>query len=232
MGWALCAAIGRFARYVRGSPGNPEPALLDQLLLVAAVINMLSALMSSALVNIDAARYFIPSVVFLAILAGRTLPPTRSIKIYGCLALGATVLMLGYDYAKARPAPTLLIPDTKALADFLVQHRLTDGYASYWSASIVTVATRGAVRVRHVAVCADRSGCGASIGKVVPVYLIAKEDWYSGFGRRDRPFFVVVDKLNVPQALTQGPVTATFGTPSRRYDLPKYAIEVFDPVDP
>jgi hypothetical protein len=78
----------------------------------------------------------------------------------------------------------------------------------------------------------DRAGCGASLGKVVPVYLIAKQDWYSGFGRRDRPFFVVVDKLDVPQALPQGAVTATFGAPSRRYDLPEYAIEVFDPVAP
>ena len=86
--------------------------------------------------------------------------------------------------------------------------------------------------MRNVAVCTDRAGCGSAIGKVVPVYLIAKEDWYSGFARRDRPFFVVIDKLNVPQALPQGPVTATFGTPSRRYDLLEYAIEVFDPVAP
>jgi hypothetical protein len=188
--------------------------------------------MSSIVVNIDTARYFIPSVIFLAILTGRTVPPTRPIKIYGSLALIATVLLLGYDYARARPAPTLLFPDKKALADLLVQQHLTDGYASYWSASIVTVATRGAARVRNVAVCADRAGCGDSFGKVVPVYLIAKQDWYSRFGRRDRPFFVVVDKLDVPQALPQGAVTTTFGTPSRRYDLPEYAVEVFDPAPP
>jgi hypothetical protein len=232
MGWVLCVVTRRFARYVRGTHGTPEPDLLDQILLVAAAINILTGIMSSMLVNIDAARYFIPSVIFLAILTGRNLPAIRPLKIYGCLALSATILLLGYDYAMARPTPTLLPPDKKALADLLVQHHLTDGYASYWSASLVTVATRGAVRVRNVAVCADRAGCGDAVGKVVPVYLIAKEAWYSGFGRRDRPFFVVIDKLNVPQAVPQGAVTATFGTPSRRYDLPEYAIEVFDPVAP
>jgi len=232
MCWVLWVASHRFVRYVRGTDEAPEPALIDQLLLVAAVIDILSAASSSILSNVDTARYFIPSVIFLAILMGRTLAPVRSVVAYGSLAVGATVALLGYGYAVARPAPTLLYPHQQALADLLVQQHLTDGYASYWSASIITVGTRSAARVRTVAVCADPVGCGKSVGKVVPVFLIGKDGWYSGFGHRDRPFFVVIDKVPSGQALLEGPVTATFGAPSRRYELPNYTVEVFDPVAP
>ena len=230
MAWALYVAARRFVAYVRAPAGAPRPDLLDQLLLAAAVINIVSGVASSMLVNIDAARYFIPPVIVLAILAGRTVPPTRLAAAYGGLALGATVVMLGQGYAVARPVPKLLFPDKQALADLLVQHHLRDGYASYWSASIATVGSHGAARVRTLAVCTDRVGCGTAFGKAVPAYLLANQDWYAGFARRDRPFFVVVDKLDVPQGLPQAPVTAAFGTPTRRYDLPGYAIEVFDPV--
>lgn len=225
MGWVLYAAGRRFAGYALGTQQTPEPALLDQLLLVAAVINILAALTSGLLVNITAARYFIPAVIFLAILTGRTLAAVPWFKVYGCLALGATVLLLGYAYAKAPPVPTLFPPEVGKLGDALVRHHLTDGYAAYWRASITTIATRGAARVRGVTV-------DPATGKVVPLRLIARDDWYAGFGRRDRPFFVVIDKLDPAQGLAEGPVTATFGKPSRRYDLPEFAIEVFDPVAP
>jgi len=230
--WVLCAASRHVVRYVRGTHEGARPSLMDQLLLAGAVIDILSATFSSILLNIDTARYFIPAVIFLAILMGRTLPPVRSVVAYGCLAVGATVAILGYGYAVARPAPTLLYPQQQALADLLVKQHLTEGYASYWSASIVTVGTRGAARVRTVAACADPVGCGKSVGKVVPVFLIGNENWYAGFGRRDRPFFVVIDKLPVAQALVEGPVAATFGAPTRRFDLPNYTVEVFDPATP
>ncbi|GAA4496816.1 hypothetical protein [Gluconacetobacter tumulicola] len=228
--WVLWTAFRRIVRYVRGADEAPEPTLIDQLLLAGAVIDIVSATFSSLLVNVDTARYFIPAIIFLAILMGRTLPPVRSVVAYGCLTVGATIALLGYGYAVARPAPTLLYPRQQALADLLIRQHLTDGYASYWSASIITVGTRGAARVRTVAACTDPVGCGKSVGKIVPVFLIGNENWYSGFGRRDRPFFVVVDKFPVAQALLVAPVTATFGAPTHRFELPSYVVEIFDPV--
>lgn len=226
MVWALIVVGRRFIGSVLGSDQGGKLDLIDKLLLVAVTINVLAGVMSGLLYNITAARYFIPAVVFLAILAGRTLPAVRPITIYGCFALVASVWLVGASYARTPPQFALIPPADQQLGDFLVQHQLTHGYAPYWSASIVTIATRGAVRVAPI----DPDGAG----KVRPVHWVSKGDWYGGFGGRDRSFFVVIDKhSDWPRGsrfvIQEQPVIATFGEPTRQYDMPAHSIMVFDP---
>lgn len=211
----------RFIRYALGMHRNLKPNLLDQLLLVAIVINILSGVTSGILVDIMTARYFLPAVVFLAILTGRTLPAVRSITVYGSFALIASLFAVGISYARIPPRFSLIAPRVQELGDFLIRHQLTEGYAQYWSASIVTMATRGAVHVGGVIT--------DGAGKVVPFLWVSKEEWYKAFGRRDRPFFIVIDMRNSAPELQEGSITATFGAPARQYDLPGYKIVVFYP---
>jgi hypothetical protein len=166
----------------------------------------------------SSARYLTAGVITGVILAGRlvgllvdALGSARVRWLCGGLAgavvavyLAAFCLQFSGPAAGERPA---------VLGRFLSAHHLTDGIADYWTASIVTVDTDGAVTLRPV--------IDGPAGRVVRYGRQSDADWYTG-----RSFGFLVFDTTLP-LVDASDATATFGTVTKSYAVDGYEVLVF-----
>ncbi len=134
---------------------------LDDMLLIASAASFVTFVLLALAPDMKYSRYLTGGVIFGTILAGRVVGrlverlrasrahragwARRAIAAFGaaivlCFAAGLIVNI-------SQPVPAQ--PAVK-LTGFLEAHHLTRGIGDYWSASIVTVASRGHVKVRPV----------------------------------------------------------------------------------
>jgi hypothetical protein len=99
------------------------------------------------------------------------------------------------------------------LADFLVSQGLTCGYAQFWDASAVTVASENKVKVRAV--------MGANPSRIWKWFC--NEDWY------DEPAnFFVARKVPLFESYSPEKAVKAFGEPQQILENDKYYIYVYD----
>jgi hypothetical protein len=168
--------------------------------------------------NVSYARYLDAVMIFGTLLTARVLArwSTRvSVSVLtiaavlGCLTIGTSAATLAIDLAAARPpAPTA------PLEQFLAVHGLHDGIGDYWAASVVTVDTRGSIRIRPVV--ANLTGTLVRDGRQ------ASSKWYHG----KKFSFLVYDKdpYGRVEATT---VVKTFGPPAASYVVGRYTVDVW-----
>jgi len=179
----LAGATANLARgVVRGHRGATGPGTeterwwLDDVLIIAMFGSALTFVVL-AVNGVAGARYLVAAVVFASVLAGRIvaqawhqLRPGRATRTI-CV-LGAAVSLwfaAGLGYTLAQPAP---VQSASALASFLEVHHLRNGVGGYWTASITTVESRGAITVRPVWADPD--------GKLGRYMKLSTATWYSG----------------------------------------------------
>jgi hypothetical protein len=128
----------------------------------------------------------------------------------GGLVLAGYLVGLGWEISQ--PATP---PQFTGLASWLAAHHLTDGLASYWDASIVTVDSAGQVRVRALG------------GNALRPYLwMTDQAWYDpASGRAD--FLVLSSKPYFGGTWTQRQITARFGRPAHVYDIGVFTVLVW-----
>jgi hypothetical protein len=192
----------------RGAPGDgPERWRLDDLLVLAFFGSVSVFVILTPVMSPPYARYLTPAVAFGAILAGRLVARLLAgvavnwrsaiALVVGAGAVGCFAAGAGFNLA----APAAAQP-ARALGSWLSAHHLQSGIGGYWSSSIVTVETRGAVRVRPVT--------ALPTGHVVAYTRNSESTWFDGHSFDFLVFNPALDFGDVD--LTTA--TATFGRPA------------------
>jgi hypothetical protein len=189
---------------------------LDDLLVLAFLAAIAVFIVLAADSNGAYARYLTAALIFGSILCGRSI--TRAVDVYGkgALGYGAVTICLcvagafatGFAYSLSLPKA---VQPASALGPFLSRHGLYDGIGAYWSASIVTVETAGAVDVRPV--ISNPHGLLVRYGRQ------SSASWYA-----NKPFGFLVFNVAQPwRGVDLASATATFGRP-----LPTYVVGTYD----
>jgi hypothetical protein len=193
----------RRGRTGRPVPAGPETWRLDDLL-VLAVLCSAAPFVTFARPDQSGVRYLAVSIVFASILAGRLvargwskLPAGKPARVVSALGLAVVLsFATGVGYSLARPEQPYEIP---ALVSYLEAHHLRWGIGDYWSASITTVQSSGAVIVRPVA--------ASNGGALQQMMTLSETSWYTG---QEWQFLVyrkpIIDNVDLDAALrTWGP---------------------------
>ena len=204
---------------LRGSPERDGRATwrLDDLLLISFVADLATYVLFSPTGNGNYVRYLTPGVVIATVLAGRFVARltgalssaivARSVALVAVALTGG--LAAGMASYLASPAP---IQRTTALTRFLLDHHLTSGVGDYWSASIVTVESGGAVTVRPVT--NDRQH------HLLRYERQSADDWYAGV-----PFtFLVFDTAHPWRQVNAATAQAMYGPPAHIDAVGSYRI--------
>jgi hypothetical protein len=198
---------------------SSEAWRLDDLLLFGCIGGVVTFLKLATTNDFNYDRYLTSAVIFGCILAGRlvgrwvsAIGATRI--LWSAAALGLAVIgsfSLGVDNVLASPA--LVQPATR-LGIFLESHHLDYGLGDYWSASITTVATNGAVIVRPV--------ISDPAGKLVRYGRQSSATWYAG-----RSFEFLVYDTAALFGVDTGLAARTFGNPADTYVVGIYRVLVW-----
>ena len=146
VGWALCRVLRRpFAA-----------GLVDQILVVAIIVNLVVYLFSSFSNGVLNGREIALVLPFGAALAGRSLGPrVRGTRLVPVLLAALAAYTAGLGYQLAQPVSP---PANVRLASWLQQHHLSHGLSGYWQASVVTADSGGTVTIRALTTSAGRAG--------------------------------------------------------------------------
>jgi hypothetical protein len=212
--------IGR-ALVSRGQPRGPvlEHWRLDDLLVIAFLGDLASFSLFAADSTVNMPRYLVPGFIFAAVLSARTM--TRLVRerpgwdARRLVLLGAIVIALcATDFGLDTIGPSAP-QEASQLSTFLTSRGLRVGIGDYWSSSIVTLDTRGAVSVRPV----DLSPSGT----LMRYHKQSTSAWYEGQSFQ----FFVFDQAHNWHNVNAAAADKTFGPPSRVYSVGTYRVLVW-----
>jgi hypothetical protein len=221
VGLIVCGAVVAWRRIaldvVSSAPSRPDDTRRIEDLLGFALLADLATFVLLPITNSNAyARYLTAGVVFAVILAARFIGAVvdrgtggrAPVALVGAVAV---VAIASFGFAIRGASPDL---PAARLAAFLTSHHLDRGIGDYWSSSIVTVESRGAVAVRPVV---------AEAGRLVRYEKQSDASWYSGV---DFDFYVY-DTALIWNGVDLKTATATFGSPLRTYAVGTYRVVVW-----
>jgi hypothetical protein len=185
----------------------------EQMLCVAIVVN-LAAYVASTLPSTFSSREIASVLPCGAVLAARTLVPSRIVgasRARAGLATAALVALLPLAAAATMPPVT---PPAVPLAAWLKARGLTYGIGGYWDASSVTLQSGNQVQVRAVVRYADRTA-GSYIS---PYDWETRPDWYDA-SRHDATFVIANGYYPDSSILKASDVERYFGRPIATYQV-------------
>ena len=194
---------------------------LDILLLGGMLFMSLGFLMSQIPVNKASSRYLMPVAVFGFILIirnfgyvingfmkNKTLDIIKKdgvkVKNFKPVFLEISAAFVFMIYAGSFTLNSLaVIPKSpvKPLGKWLIRHNLTYGYGTYWDSSIITLKTKGKVKVRQLI----SGGNG-----IVPYRWLCNKKWY-----KEKGFFVIYTEHFI--WFDRQAIIKVFGKPSKVY---------------
>jgi hypothetical protein len=201
---ALWLAARRFLR---------DLGLVDQVLVAAILINLVSYVLSTHAASLASTRQIAAVLPFGAALAGRLLG--RRLMTAGLVPVLAAVLAgylvgLGYE-ARQPPAPD----QNRELASWLAARHLHAGLSGYWEANVVTLASGGRVQIRAVL---------PAHGRVTPYAWESDAAWYDPRGASANFVVLFPERPGYPGLIDTQAVRATFGPPARTYQFGPYTV--------
>jgi hypothetical protein len=193
---------------------------IELLLFYPIVIILAACLLSGQMQDFTSARYLFPVLIFGVILMTIYAPANRWLVRFAGATLAVSLVSFSATYVRALDAPSFATPAQNHLADWLSANGLTDGYAPYWSASILTVLSDGKVRARAITATDD------SDGYVQPQKWLSKYIWYAKpvSGRR----FVVYDSRPLAFNYERSRVIHTLGEPRSSHWIGPYEVLEYD----
>ncbi len=217
---------------------NPEPEdFIDLMLLSGVLFLVIAFLFSQMAVSKASARYLIPVVIFGFLLAFRNIENIKFIRrnfMNLKLKIAAAFIFIVYAASFTVNAGAVA-PNSPfvPLSRWLEKHKLTYGYAPYMDAGIITLTSKGRVKVRQV-----RTNFYM---KILPYDWVSKENWY-----KKKAFFIIYSKnfiydyVDMKSAVKtfgkpsevytedfQGTIGRAYGRPDGRYTMPPYVILVY-----
>jgi hypothetical protein len=236
----VVAALGYYAltlvaAVIRGNNGAPtdgtapaggnghEHWRLDDLMLFGCLGGLIVfvALTPASVEAYD--RYLTSAVIFACILAARLVghwvSAGASIHLNrwaAGIALACVLAFVGADAFVINAGDAQSGPARPAaqLGRFLEAHGLHNGIGDYWSSSIVTVGTDGAVTIRPVTV--------NPAGRVVRYERQSSGAWYAG-----QSFQFLVYNTAIPEGVDSTLAASTFGPIERTYRVGPYRVLVW-----
>lgn len=219
---AAVAVVAGLTGMARGSDtrigADRDDWHVEDLLVLAFLADLATFLRLDFASNPQFARYLTAAIIFGAILAARLVgravdlaarrhlaPPAVGVAV-------ALVLTFGAGFGDSLAGAAATNPAT-TLATLLEQRHLTAGLGDYWSASIVTVESAGAVVVRPVV--------DAPNGKVFRYSRENNVNWYAG-----HRFQFVVEEPGL-QLVQPNDVRATFGPWASSFTTGPYVVFVY-----
>lgn len=152
--WSLLVGAFR-GRQTAAAEQTADGWRLDDMLLIASAASFVTFVLLALAPDMKYSRYLTGGVIFGAILAGRIvgrlverIPRGRTAWMAGAAGT-ATILCFAAGWVANVSQPVPVQPAAQ-LAGFLEAHHLVRGIGGYWSSSIVTVVSRGQVKVRPV----------------------------------------------------------------------------------
>ena len=223
-GGIAAGAVAMVSGAVRGRSSPVEASAawrLEDLLVLAVFADLVLFLVLTTSDDPGFLRYLTAAVVFGTVLAGRwvgrlaaSLPSTLRVRKGAaavCLAVVAT-FVAAFGFTLASPMPKQPFAQ---LDSFLKGRQLVVGIGDYWSASITTVATGGAVTVRPV--------ISTPAGRVVRYQRQSAVTWYA-----NQPFeFLVYDTARPWGGVDAATASFTFGAAARTYQVGPYRVLVW-----
>jgi len=172
-------------------------------------------------IDIGSARYLLAPLTYGVILTGKRagdlvlrLPSSAQRVMTLTLVVLAGVYLATSVSVLRQPVP---LDDASAVAKWLDGRGFFDGYAQYWSASIITVQSRERVRVRPVSGVSGRLSAN-------PYY--ASSEWFSRGTSPSR--FVVLSTTEYLDGVDERVAVATFGLAAVSTDIGHYRILIWD----
>ena len=215
----LGALVALVIGMTRGRPVGPQTAetwRMDDLLLFGVLGDLVLFVWGSPSGNLDYVKYLTAAVVFGVILSGRLVGYVavrfRARLLMFAAAVAVVVLAafaVEFGQELFHPVPE---QPTAALGAFLASHGLHVGVGDYWSSSLVTVETDGAVAVRPVET--------RSIDQIIRFDRQSSVDWYRG----QRFQFLVYDTSQPWHGVNSASAIATFGRPTASYSFGTYRV--------
>lgn len=200
-----------------------ESDYLCALLAISVTIVTLAAVFSTQMVNATSIRYFLPALVFGAILIARTQINTRWFGAYLYIALSASLAFSLSAYAQNPRGAVLMPKELDAVSNWLSNNDFSYGFGPYWSSSIITAATQNRITVRAL--------IAAPGGKVKPWEWMADKRWFrDGAISGLRPFFVLTHDAE-EEFFREADVLRTLGEPRVKHEIGAYIINIYDPTD-
>lgn len=175
----------------------------------------------------SASRYITDIALFLYILIVRNIHiiwarSGHNLKINRILAACIVLFaMMGHGWGLAESSRIIVSDPHRELVGFLNEHGLTNGYSSFWNASVSTVLSEEAVCIRHVEKNTD--------GGIAQFVWFGKDTWYE-----EESHFVVIDNSNGDRGasdsyeLSEENCISYFGKADTVYEVGKYIILVYD----
>ena len=198
------------ARFLKKPTGEEGGRLnfndfIDLTLLFGIIFLSAAFLLSNIALSKASARYLAPVIVYGLILAFRNIPAPVS-KYYDRISfkiIGAVIIVVytsSFIYAALTPIPK---SPFRPLGKWLFKHNLTYGYGSYWDLGVITLMTKGKVKIRQVY---------APYNKVTQYKWLSKTSWYKKKG-----FFVIYTKNFIYGNISKETIINTFGKPFQVY---------------
>jgi hypothetical protein len=195
----------------------PAPWSLDDLLVLAFFADLGVFVVVTSTNDPGYLRYLTGAVIFGSILAGRwvgrltatitSVALRRGAAVFGVCVVAAFAASSGFAITGARP-----VQPAVALGQFLETHQLRHGIGDYWSASITTVSTAGAVTIRPVITTPK--------GRVVRYERQSARSWYTHQSFE----FLVFNKAEPWGGVDATTAAATFGPVARTYVVGPYRV--------
>jgi hypothetical protein len=203
--------------------GSTESWRLDDLLFFGFLggVALYVKLSTASLQAYD--RYLTSAVICACILAARMVAAwvteQHSVRVLRLAAAIGVVCVLAFASADGLIISTGLTKSdprqpVPALGKFLEAHRLHNGLGDYWSSSIVTVDTDGAVTVRPITSNPD--------GRIVRYERQSSADWYAG-----KSFQFLVYNTALPHNVDTLSAEATFGPALRIFSVGPFRVLVW-----
>lgn len=182
------------------------------LLVTAVVVDVGAFLFSTLPSDSTTVRFLAPVQVFGGLIAAMSWKKTgfRKEQIYWLLP----VVLAGYLWAFCRPMLEPADRGPRNVIGFLESHQLTEGYASYSEAGLLTMLSDGKIKVRQVVLGPE--------GNLTRLQWVSAEQWYHA---QDARFLVFgggsIGNVNAHTAI------ATWGSPEETKGIDGYTIMIW-----
>jgi hypothetical protein len=216
--WSLVTGALRGRRASAGATIEVGDRWLDDVLLIA-LLGPVVTFVALAQPGSAGVRYLVGTVAFGSALTGRVIARAwdglRARRVRWALWLAgagtAICFAAGVAYTLAQP---VAVPSAASLASFLEAHHLHNGVGDYWSASITTVESGGAVVVRPV--------WTDGAGTLTRERYESAASWYAG-----QRFQFLVYQVPTDGGVDLATATRTWGRPERTYVVGRYRVLVW-----
>ena len=170
-----------------------------------------------------ASRYLLTSFVLLQLIGINFLytnyiQPANFLSLVYASGFSAITLIMMLPVILAIPNGAMMLEKEKGITEFLQQHDLEYGYATFWNAGKNTVLSNGEVQINSI-IC--------NTEQILPYYWLSSRDWYKPEYYNGDTFLMLTDEELAVYA-PNGVASTNLGEPEQVLQYDNYTIFVYD----